>query len=60
MLRKLKFAATTSWGINARFLIVTQSGRRECNLVVNGCQTENFGHDGLGERFYEYYYETEL
>jgi hypothetical protein len=29
MLRKLKFAATTSWGINARFLIVTQSGRRE-------------------------------
>jgi hypothetical protein len=25
MLRKLKFAAATSWGINARFLIVTQS-----------------------------------
>jgi hypothetical protein len=25
MLRKLKFAAATSWGINARFSIVTQS-----------------------------------
>jgi hypothetical protein len=37
--------------------------RPECfrdNLAVNGCPTENFGHDGLEKRLYEYYYETEL
>ena len=38
MLRKLKFATTTSWGINAKFLIVTQSvdpesGDFKCNVT---------------------------
>ena len=27
---------------------------------MNVCPTENFGHDGLEKRLYEYYYETEL